>query len=148
MVNKKSEIEPDATKDSSARAQAKIIRDYLEALERNRPKRGRKRTRDTVEKQLALVEAQRADADALERLHLVQRKIDLEAELENLKNKVDIHELESRFIASAKEYSLRKGISYDAWRSLGISNEVLERAGINVPKLITRRRRSSATTAV
>lgn len=141
MVNNKSSIESDLGKDSSSRAQSKIIRDYLDALERNRPRRGRKRTRDTVEKQLTLVENQLEDADSLERLHLVQRRIDLENELENLKNRVDIAELEARFIGNAKEYSERKGLSYEAWHTLGIHNDVLTKAGIPVPKITTRRKR-------
>ncbi len=143
MATTKSETESDVTKDSSARAQAKVIREYLEAIERNRPRRGRKRTRDTVEKQLGQVDVLLEDAEPLDRLHLIQRKIDLETELENLKNKVDIRDLESRFVAAAKEYSDRKGLSYDAWHALGISNEVLERAGISVPRTATRRRRNS-----
>ncbi len=148
MAATKTETEHDVAKDSSARAQAKIIREYLEAIERNRPRRGRKRTRDTVEKQLGQVQGLLEDAEPLDRLHLIQRKIDLETELENLKNKVDIRDLEARFIASAKEYSDRKGISYDAWHALGIPNEVLERAGIGVPRTTTRRRRSSAQAAI
>ena len=133
----------DGAKDASARGQAKIIREYLEALERNRPRRGRRRTRETVEKQLAQVEVQLGDADPLDRLHLIQRKLDLEKELENLKNKVDIGDLESRFISVAREYSDRKGITYDAWHALGISNEVLDRAGVPVPKVAVRRRRTA-----
>jgi hypothetical protein len=131
-------------RDASARAQSKVIKDYLEALERNKPRRGRKRTRETVEKQLALVESQLIDADPLDRLHLIQKRIDLETELVNLKNKVDIGELETRFVTAAKEYSERKGISYDAWHALGIPNEVLEKAGIEVPKVATRKKRQGA----
>lgn len=131
-------------RDASARAQSKVIKDYLEALERNKPRRGRKRTRETVEKQLALVESQLIDADPLDRLHLIQKRIDLETELVNLKNKVDIGELEVRFVTAAKEYSERKGISYDAWHALGIPNEVLEKAGIEVPKVATRKKRQGA----
>ncbi|MDA8277620.1 MAG: hypothetical protein M0Z45_05450 [Actinomycetota bacterium] len=131
-------------RDASARAQSKVIKDYLEALERNKPRRGRKRTRETVEKQLALVESQLIDADPLDRLHLIQKRIDLETELVNLKNKVDIGELETRFVAAAKEYSERKGISYDAWHALGIPNEVLEKAGIEVPKVAVRKKRQGA----
>ncbi len=142
MATNKSSTESDTSKDSSSRAQSKIIRDYLEALERNRPRRGRKRTRDTVEKQLALVEGQLDDADSLERLHLIQRRIDLEKELVNLKNRVDIGELEARFVVTAKEYSERKGLTYEAWHALGIHNDILARAGIPVPKTTTRRKRS------
>nr|MDA8026685.1 hypothetical protein [Actinomycetota bacterium] len=82
--------------------------------------------------------------DVREGLHLIQKRIDLETELVNLKNKVDIGELETRFVTAAKEYSERKGISYDAWHALGIPNEVLEKAGIEVPKVATRKKRQGA----
>ncbi len=33
-------------------------------------------------------------------------------------------------MANAKSYGERKGISYEAWRQLGVPAEVLKRAGI------------------
>ncbi|MHB1488583.1 MAG: hypothetical protein ACYCZM_13720, partial [Acidimicrobiales bacterium] len=63
------------------REQSRAVRRYLEALEQNRPKRGRKRTPDSIERQLEAVVKSLKSADPLRRLNLVQKKRDLEAEL-------------------------------------------------------------------
>ena len=44
---------------------------------------------------------------------------------------VDLTALEAGFVAAAKSYSGRKGISYAAWRAVGVSPGVLKRAGIS-----------------
>ena len=44
---------------------------YLEALEANRPKRGRKRSQESIEKRLAEIDAQIATADPLKRVNLI-----------------------------------------------------------------------------
>ena len=38
--------------------------------------------------------------------------------------------LEDEFVDAASGYSQRKGISYTAWRELGVPASVLKRAGI------------------
>jgi hypothetical protein len=38
--------------------------------------------------------------------------------------------LEKDFVKVARAYGSRKGISYTAWRSVGVSAGVLQRAGI------------------
>ena len=38
--------------------------------------------------------------------------------------------LEEAFVGAASEYSDRKGISYSAWRELGVPAAVLKRAGV------------------
>ena len=45
--------------------------------------------------------------------------------------KFDISALEDGFVKVAKGYSSRKGISYNAWRTVGVSAAVLKRAGIS-----------------
>jgi hypothetical protein len=45
--------------------------------------------------------------------------------------KVDITALESAFVKTAKSYSQRKGISYAAWRELGVSADILKKAGVS-----------------
>ncbi len=69
-------------------------------------------------------------ADALGRLHLLQEKADLETELGRLAARAEIESLEKGFVAVARAYGERKGISYRSWRSAGVSAQVLERAGI------------------
>ena len=106
------------------------VKNYLEALESNRPRRGRQRTPDSIKKRLATIQSQLPDSPPLQRLQLVQEELDLQQELERLQAKVDLSGLERDFVRVAKPYSERKGISYAAWRELGVAPEVLKKAGI------------------
>ena len=115
---------------AEGRDQGRAVRRYLEALEAHKPKRGRKRTQESVQKRLATVNEQLSDADALTRLHLVQERMDLEAELASTGNTVDIQGVEDDFVVAAGPYGARKGITYAAWRHLGVGPAVLRRAGI------------------
>ena len=116
---------------AEGREQGRGVRLYLEALDKNRPKRGRKRTSDSIAKRLEAIERRLVDADPLTRLHLIQERFNLQAELQNLKAKTDLSELEAGFIAAAKTYGQRKGISHGAWRTLGVPPDVLRKAGVN-----------------
>jgi hypothetical protein len=115
---------------AQGRAEGRAVKNYLEALDRNRPRRGRKRTPESIKKRLGAIDAQIADASPLLRLQLVQEQMDLQDELANLNAKVDHSSLESAFVKTAAKYSERKGISYAAWRQLGVSAETLKKAGI------------------
>ena len=107
------------------------MKSYLEALEKNRPRRGRKRTPESIKKRLSASSTRSSrDATALHRLQLVQEKMDLEKELEQLGAKVDLSALEAAFVKTAGKYAERKGISYAAWRQLGVSADTLKKAGI------------------
>ena len=115
---------------AEGREQGRAVRRYLEALEAHRPKRGRKRTPESVQKRLASIDERLAEADALTRLHLVQERMNLENELSSTDNAVDIQGLEDEFVAAAAPYGERKGITYNAWRQAGVDPAVLRRAGI------------------
>lgn len=115
---------------AEGRAQGRAVRRYLEAVEAHRPKRGRKRTPESITKRLDKLEAEIATADPLKRLQLIQERLDLQNELEVTENKPDLDELEAEFVAAAKGYSERKGISYAAWRELGVDAATLKAAGI------------------
>lgn len=116
---------------AEGRDQGRAVRRYLEALEASKPKRGRKRSPESMKKRLAAVEDEIAAADPLKRLHLVQERLDLQAALEATESTVDINALENEFISAAATYSERKGISYSAWRELGVPSNVLDKAGIS-----------------
>jgi len=113
------------------RTESKVVRDYLDALRANKPKRGRKRTTDSIKHRLAAIEAELEDADPLTEVKLVQERMDLQSELENLDGGVDLGSLETEFVKVAKNYSVRQGISYAAWRAVGIEPAILQKAGIN-----------------
>jgi hypothetical protein len=115
---------------AEGRAQGRAIREYLEALETHRPKRGRKRTPDSVKKRLERVETEIFEADPIRRVALIQERMDLENELLAADGGVDLAALERDFVKFAKDYSARKGISYNAWREVGVSPATLRAAGI------------------
>lgn len=115
---------------AEGRAQSRVIRTYLEALEAQRPRRGRQRTAESIEKRLAVIADELTTATPLARLQMIQERIDLERELATKGETVDLSELEDEFAAVAAAYSDSKGITYGAWRELGIPPELLKRAGI------------------
>jgi hypothetical protein len=119
---------------ASGRNDARAVKAYLEALRTNRPKRGRKRTTDSIQAQLTAVETQLKDASAFDELQLLQRRRDLQAELLVVDDKVDIAELEAAFVAVAASYSAKKGIDYATWREVGVEAVVLKRAGVSRAK--------------
>ena len=56
---------------AEGRNESRAVKRYLEALEANRPKRGRKRSQESIEKRLAEIDAQIATADPLKRVNLI-----------------------------------------------------------------------------
>jgi len=108
------------------------VREYLKALEQNAPRRGRKRTPDGVRKQLAAIDAQMDGASVTKRLSLIQQRMDLDTELEALTaaGTVDMEALEEGFVRHAASYGGRRGISYGAWREMGVSAATLKSASI------------------
>jgi hypothetical protein len=115
---------------AEGRAQGRAGRAYLEALEAHKPKRGRKRTPESMRTRLGVIDSTIDDADPMARLQMTQERMDLIAALEAAEQTVDLTELEDAFAAAAKAYGSRKGISYAAWREVGVSAAVLKRAGI------------------
>ena len=115
---------------AEGREQGRAVRRYLEALESTKPRRGRKRTPESIQKRLAAIDEQLGSADPLSRVHLVQERMDLEEELAAGSNQVNLDGLEADFMAAAGPYAQRKGISYDAWRAAGVEARVLRAAGI------------------
>ena len=116
---------------AQGRSEGKAVRDYLEALRSTKPKRGRKRTSESITKRLSTIDNELQDADALAELKLVQERRDLNEELESMQSKVDVTALETAFVKVAKDYSARQGISYASWREVGVEAAVLKRAGIS-----------------
>ncbi len=115
---------------AAGRSEGKAVRDYLEVLRSTKPKRGRKRTPDSIGKRLAVIDAEIVQADPIRELKLVQERLDLQAELVHAGETVDVGGLEVEFIKVAKVYSARNGISYAAWRAIGVDARVLKSASI------------------
>jgi len=116
---------------AAGREQGRAVRNYLEALEAHKPRRGRRRTPESMKKRLRTIEEKLATADALTRVQLVQERMDIDNELNAKQVTTDMGALEDAFVKAAKEYGERKGISYAAWREVGVDAAVLKRAGIS-----------------
>lgn len=115
---------------AEGRGLSRPVRDYLEAIDGNKPKRGRKRTPDSIKARLDLIKAALPTAAIMKKVEMVQERRNLEVELATMGATIDLTELEKGFVTSAKTYSARKGISYAAWREIGVTAEVLKKAGI------------------
>jgi len=116
---------------AEGRSEGRAVKSYLEALQQNRPKRGRRRTPESIKKRLAAIDSSYDGVSALQQLQLAQERMDLQRELEAMGSKVDLSALESEFVKTASKYAQRKGISYAAWRELGVPADVLKKAGIS-----------------
>lgn len=116
---------------AQGREEGRTVRRYLDALDAHAPKRGRKRTPESVRKQMAeTIEKLSNGVSPMERLELAQRRLDLEAEIAALESTDNMAELQAAFIKVAAAYSERKGITRAAWREVGVPPAVLNEAGI------------------
>jgi hypothetical protein len=115
---------------ATGRNEGNAVRNYLEALRNNKPKRGRRRTHESISSRLAAIDSELEAADPMNELRLRQERRDLQSELASIGEKVDISALENGFVAVAKSYSSRQGISYATWREIGVDAAVLKKAGI------------------
>ena len=110
------------------RTETAAINRYLVAIDRPKT-RGRKP--DTSRARLTALDAEIAEATGAKKLDFVQRKLDLERlAREGSGPAPDMTALERGFVKVARSYSTRKGISYAAWRSLGVPASVLARAKV------------------
>lgn len=115
---------------AQGRNQSRAVKAYLAALKSNKPKRGRKRTAESINNRLEKIAADLASADALQEVLLLQEQADLERELASMDSGVDLSALEAEFIKVAQKYAAAKGIDYATWRKVGVSADTLSKAGI------------------
>jgi hypothetical protein len=116
---------------AAGRLEGRVVRDYLEALRSNKPRRGRKRTAESITARLESITSELNEADALDELRLLQERRNLQIELESMDSGVDITALEQEFVKVARSYSERQGIAYATWREVGVEASVLSAAGIS-----------------
>lgn len=115
---------------ATGRDQSRKVKAYLAALKSNKPKRGRKRTAESISNRLTKIAEELKTADALQEVLLLQEQSDLNTELRTMSDDVDLTALEAEFIAVGGDYSATKGIDYTTWRKVGVSAETLAKAGI------------------
>ena len=116
---------------ATGRSEGRIVRDYLEALEAHRPKRGRKRTTESIGNRLNAIGQALDGANGVDRVHLLQEQADLGNELDSMSAESNLPELEAAFVTVAANYGHRKGISYETWRKIGVAVSTLRSAEIS-----------------
>jgi len=114
---------------AEGRKQAREIKAYLNAIQARKP--GRPVSKESLQERLTRIDSQIGDAtNPLKELDLRQARLDVEAQLASLGEVENFDELEAGFVTHAKAYSDRKGISYTAWRQIGVPAATLRSAGI------------------
>ena len=110
---------------------ARVVRRYLSALDAQRSGRTTAKTAESLHFRMHQIDTQLMSADPVQRLHLTQERIDLHAEYLRLTTgSSDVPELEKAFVRVARGYGDRHGITYSAWRQIGVEADVLAAAGI------------------
>jgi len=115
---------------AQGRADARAVKAYLEYLENNRPKRGRRRTEESIGARLEVIDAELETASPLARLNFYQEQTDLQDELAAMQQKSDGSELKAAFAEAAGRYAKSKGIGKAAFKQMGIDAKTLSEAGI------------------
>lgn len=114
---------------AQGRKEARAIKAYLNALTSRRP--GRPVSKDSLTKRLERVgERLKATEDPLERVDLIQSRLDIEKALSEMRSSNDLATLEKDFKKYVAAYSERKGVTYSAWRESGVPAKVLREAGV------------------
>lgn len=114
---------------AKGRIESRAIKTYLSAVAGKRP--GRPVTPESLRAKLAgLQQRLESESDPMKRLELVQARLDAVDQLATVDESLDLEAIEADFIRHAKSYSNRKGISYAAWREVGVTAPVLQSAGI------------------
>lgn len=115
---------------ANGRNEGRIIREYLEIVEATKPKRGRRRTPESIAKRLSAITVELKSADPVTKVRLIQERLNLRRELAGMKTKAQVAAAEAKFVKVAKSFSQRNDITYDAWREFGVTPAVLKKAGI------------------
>lgn len=110
------------------RKENKIVEAYLAEIER---KAGQPKAKspEQLREDLASLSDQIRSAEGIEKLHLLQQRENLFAEMK-MAEEGALDSMEAAFIEVASSYGERKGISYSTWREFGVPKDILEQARI------------------
>lgn len=115
---------------AKGRAQSKAVRDYLEMLQKD-GRRSSNLSPDQINAKIHELSTRiEEEPNPATRLELVQKRLDLEEQLKSAGDGPAPDALEKSFVEAASDYSERKGISYSAWREVGVPAATLREAGV------------------
>jgi hypothetical protein len=115
---------------ATGRRESRAIKAYLAAIATPK-RRGRPVSPEILEGKIeTLDEKIRLTTDPLARVDLIQARLDTQAALDQMNATTDMEALEEGFVRHAASYSQRKGITWTAWREIGVPASVLAAAGV------------------
>jgi hypothetical protein len=110
------------------RAETNAVAAYLTGL---RAPKVPARSRDALEKRRAQIEEWIAnESSPIREVELIQRRLDIDAELARLDEAERLPELETAFVKVAASWCKRSGVSPAALREVGVPPSVLRKAGL------------------
>jgi hypothetical protein len=110
------------------RAETNAVAAYLTAL---RAPKVPARSRANLEKRRAQIEQWIAEESSpIREVELIQRRLDIDAQLAQIDKAARLPELEEAFIKVAASWAKRTGIGAAALREVGVPASVLKRAGL------------------
>ncbi len=109
----------------------RIVQRYLNALQAASERKNVSPEKLTAKLEQVNERLSAKGIDPIARLADVQLRIDLRDKLRNaLTTDDNMPELEAEFVQVAVSYSQRKGLTYGAWREIGVPATVLRAAGV------------------
>ena len=75
---------------ANGRNEGRIIREYLEIVEATKPRRGRRRTPESIAKRLSVITHELKTADPVTKVRLIQERLNLKTELASMKTKTEM----------------------------------------------------------
>jgi hypothetical protein len=110
------------------RAETNAVAAYLTAL---RAPKVPARSRANLEKRRAQVEQWIAEESSpIRQVELIQRRLDVDAQLAQIDQAARLPELEEAFVKVAASWAKRTGVSAAALREVGVPARVLAKAGL------------------
>ena len=92
---------------ANGRNEGRVIREYLEIVEATKPRRGRRRTIESITKRLSVIATELKSADPVTKVRLIQERLDLRSELAGMKTKSQVTDAETKFVKVARSFSKR-----------------------------------------
>ena len=110
------------------RAETNAVAAYLTALKAPKVPA---RSRTKLEQRRAQIEQWLAEESSpIREVELIQRRLDIDAQLAQIDQAARLKELEEAFVKVAASWAKRSGISAAALREAGVPTSVLKRAGL------------------
>jgi len=100
---------------ANGRVEGRVIREYLEIVEATKPRRGRRRTSESISKRLAVIAAELKTTDPVTKVRLIQERLDLRTELASMKSKNEVAAATVSNAFSGSTTAIHAALNSETW---------------------------------